>query len=512
MTRNPDLDASAQAHARYYQLNFGDPSLNGLGLHEEDPGKPGFTGASIQDRTDAQGYDGWTNENIGESGSMVASTEWFIGTINHRLTLIDPRYTDIGLGMVNDGDVKIEVIDVGAPTWSNTASPSWVAWPPNGMAGVPLDFGGEAPNPFANATYPTGYPITLKYFGPGSVSYTSATLSANGQTVPNFSATGTGWLTTQTDMIAATAPLNAGTRYTVSVTGTANGTPFSRTWSFQTAATAGDPMSFIATPASTSLPPGVAKADPAVQQIWSAADGAVQKLADTRTWLWGPDVDAAKMEPYSESPGGERQVYYFDKSRMEITNPNGDRSSDWFVTNGLLVRDMILGAIQTGDQTFQQAQPATIPIAGDDTANPNAPTYASLHNLASLGNGYTVPDRTGQKVVTTLNKAGTIGQQASLGTTTYASYDTTTGQNIAGVFWSWMTTQDWQWIYVLGHPISEPYWVQTNVKGVNQWVLVQAFERRVLTYTPGNSAQWQIEMGNVGRAYYEWRYGSPPPS
>ncbi|HEX3724101.1 MAG TPA: CAP domain-containing protein, partial [Nitrolancea sp.] len=208
----------------------------------------------------------------------------------------------------------------------------------------------------------------------------------------------------------------------------------------------------------------------------------------------------------------ERQVYYFDKSRMEITNPNGDRSSDWFVTNGLLVRDMILGAIQTGDQTFQQAQPATIPIAGDDTANPNAPTYASLHNLASLGNGYTVPDRTGQKVVTTLNKAGTIGQQASLGTTTYASYDTTTGQNIAGVFWSWMTTQDWQWIYVLGHPISEPYWVQTNVKGVNQWVLVQAFERRVLTYTPGNSAQWQIEMGNVGRAYYEWRYGSPPPS
>ncbi|HVB63944.1 MAG TPA: CAP domain-containing protein, partial [Nitrolancea sp.] len=209
---------------------------------------------------------------------------------------------------------------------------------------------------------------------------------------------------------------------------------------------------------------------------------------------------------------GARQVYYFDKSRMELTNPNGDRSSDWFVTNGLLVRDMIQGAIQTGDKAFQPAQPATIPLAGDDTGNANTPTYASLHNLTSLGNGYIVPDRTGQAVDSTLNKDGTVGKNAALASTTNdASYDQTTGQNIAGVFWSWMTTQSWQWMYVLGHPISEPYWVQTNVKGVNQWVLVQAFERRVLTYTPGNAANWQIEMGNVGRAYYEWRYGGPPP-
>jgi hypothetical protein len=313
-------------------------------------------------------------------------------------------------------------------------------------------------------------------------------------------------------MIADTPPLQPGTRYTVTVTGTANGTPFSRSWSFQTAATPGDPLSLIALSSAVPLPPGVSQADPSVQSVWAAADGAVQSLTASRTWLWGPDVDAATTEPYNESPGGERQVYYFDKSRMEITDPNGDRSSNWFVTNGLLVRDMIQGAVQTGDKTFQPAQPATIPLAGDDTGNANAPTYASLHNLASLGNGYTVPDHTGQAVDSTLHKDGTVGQNASLASTTnYASYDQTTGQNIAGVFWSWMTTQSWQWMYVLGHPISEPYWVQTNVKGVDQWVLVQAFERRILTYTPGNDANWQIEMGNVGRAYYEWRYGGPPP-
>ncbi|HEX7101681.1 MAG TPA: CAP domain-containing protein [Nitrolancea sp.] len=512
MTRNPKLDASAQAHARYYQLNINDPSLNGMGLHVEQPGNPGFTGADMQARVDAQGYDGWANENIGLSGSMVASVEWFIGTIGHRLTLIDPRYTDIGLGMVNDGNAKIEVIDVGAPNWSDTAQPDFIAWPPDGMAGVPLDFWGEAPNPFAGASYPTGYPITLKYFGPGSVSYDSTTLTTNGQTVPSFAQTGSGWLTRQTDMIAATDPLQPGTKYTVNVSGTANGAPFTRSWSFQTASTPGEDMSFIAKASSTPLPPGVAAADPSVQSVWAAADGAVKSLAESRTWLWGPDVDAALMEDYAESPGGKRQVYYFDKSRMEITDPNGDRSSEWFVSNGLLVRDMIQGAIQTGETTFKPAQPATIPLAGDDKDNGNAPTYASLKNLASLGNGYVVPNWTGQPVDTVLHKDGSVSHDASLGSTTaYGSYDATTGQNVAGVFWDWMTAQPWQWIYVLGHPLSEPYWVQTNVKGQQQWVLVQAFERRVLTYTPSNVANWQIEMGNVGRAYYEWRYGSAPP-
>ena len=272
---------------------------------------------------------------------------------------------------------------------------------------------------------------------------------------------------------------------------------------------AGELLAQSAIPASSNLPPGVAKSDAAVQSVWWSADGAVQSLTDSRTWLWGPDTFAAPLEPYAESPGGQRQVYYFDKSRMEITDPNGDRSSQWFITNGLLVRDMIQGAVQTGDSSFQPAQPATVPLAGDDAQNPNAPTYASLRNLTSLGNGFSQPDHAGQPLQNTLLKDGTVGQNASLGSTThYAYYDTTTGVNVAGVFWDWMNAQNWQWIYVLGHPISDPYWVQTNVKGVNQWVLVQAFERRVVTYTPANEPNWQIEMGNVGRAYYEWRYGS----
>ena len=48
------------------------------------------------------------------------------------------------------------------------------------------------------------------------------------------------------------------------------------------------------------------------------------------------------------------------------------------------------------------------------------------------------------------------------------------------------------------------------VRGVERDVLVQLFQRRVLSYTPGNPAGFEVEMGNVGQHYYAWRYGSTP--
>ena len=40
-------------------------------------------------------------------------------------------------------------------------------------------------------------------------------------------------------------------------------------------------------------------------------------------------------------------------------------------------------------------------------------------------------------------------------------------------------------------------------------MLIQVFERRVLTYTPDNSDGWKVEAGNVGQHYYLCRYGRP---
>src|SRR5688500_8333034 len=78
-----------------------------------------------------------------------------------------------------------------------------------------------------------------------------------------------------------------------------------------------------------------------MQRTWMRTDQPVASGEESRTWMWGPQETAyATEEPYVESPDGMREVIYYDKSRMEVTKPDGDTSSPWYVTNGLLVVEM----------------------------------------------------------------------------------------------------------------------------------------------------------------------------
>ncbi len=515
---HPALMDAAQSHADYYELNDG----NMPGLHNQSPGAPGFTGATMSDRASHFGYDGSINENVGLSGSMVSTVDWSIQTINHRLTLIDPRYSHIGFGAV-DG---METIKLGAPSWSNTAEPEWQAWPVHGTENVGHTYLGSAPSPFSNVPYPVGYPITLKYHGGGSVEFNSGTLSANGSEVSILAAQGHGWLTRNTMMILATDPLQANTMYDVQINATVNGETVSHNWSFTTGSSNtgrptldGAPEPPPSEPAppqepEVEIPGRLDSAGTAFQNTWADADGPVLMDQANRSWLWGPDTFLVGTEPYADSPGGEREIAYFDKSRMEINNPDADPSSQWFVTNGLLVRDMIRGVVQTGHQQFEEREPAQIAIAGDNLQwNPDAPTYASLREHSAMNDGHREPDRTGEEVRTWLTNDGTLHHGDDVpGGVHYAHYDETTGFNVADVFWDWISGADhYDWIYAVGHPITDPHWVYTNVDGEPTWVLAQAFQRRLLTFTPDHDPAWQLEMGNVGRHYFTWRYDEAPP-
>src|SRR3954470_9986667 len=75
-------------------------------------------------------------------------------------------------------------------------------------------------------------------------------------------------------------------------------------------------------------------ADPAFQQVWERSDKPVAEGRAGRSWTWGPTAAESRMEPYQGAPGGQRLVQYFDKARMEINNPNGNRTDPFFVTNG----------------------------------------------------------------------------------------------------------------------------------------------------------------------------------
>jgi hypothetical protein len=210
-------------------------------------------------------------------------------------------------------------------------------------------------------------------------------------------------------------------------------------------------------------------------------------------------------------PNGVRTVYYFDKSRMEINDPQGDRTSPWFITNGLLVREMLAGQVQTGNTTTTPQAAPVVPLAGE-APNSIAVTYAALGGVASLTPGQnSAPDRTGSTIIATIDRNGAMRDEPWLdGAARYGHYEPTLGHNVADVFWQWLSAQPVDWIYAVGYPLTEPYWTSAKIDGEDVWVLVQAFERRILTFVPNAPAGWQVEAGNVGRHYYEWRYGAAP--
>ncbi|MFO7272559.1 MAG: hypothetical protein DIU58_013990 [Sphaerobacter thermophilus] len=249
-------------------------------------------------------------------------------------------------------------------------------------------------------------------------------------------------------------------------------------------------------------------------RVWDREDRPVAALAAHRTWIWGPAPFATRQEPYLEAPGGRRAVQYYDKSRMEVTHPDGDQSSRWYVTNGLLVKELITGQMQVGDASFVERGPAHVPVAGDpdDTLGP---TYATLQGVLSAP-----PTPAGTEIRATIDRHGNVGSDGPGGVFAQ-EYIPDTNHTIADVFWAYLNSRGLVWdganfvdgklfeptFFATGFPITEPYWTKAKVGGEVKDVLVQCFERRCLTYTPSNPEGWKVEMGNVGRHYYAWRYG-----
>jgi hypothetical protein len=265
----------------------------------------------------------------------------------------------------------------------------------------------------------------------------------------------------------------------------------------------------------------------AFEQVWWRTDMPVRENQTNRTWIWGPEpISQLLLEPYDEGHAsgvdGARWVQYFDKTRVEITRSDGDRDDSWYVTNGLLARELITGRMQIGNDRSVEYEPASINVAGDGD-DPDSPTYWSLNQVREAA-----PLQAGSVVTQTINRDGTVGDNpdfAAHGIETAPRTDVT-DRTIASVFWNFMNSEGTIYdgfdyiegrlfedpFFATGLPISEPYWATVTVGGEPRDVLIQAFERRVLTYTPGNPDGWRVEAANVGRHYYQWRYtddGSP---
>lgn len=249
-------------------------------------------------------------------------------------------------------------------------------------------------------------------------------------------------------------------------------------------------------------------------RVWNREDRLVAAGAVSRTWIWGPAPFATEQELFDQAPGGLRAVRYFDKSRMEVTNPGADQSSPWYVTNGLLVRELISGQMQVGEDRFINREPAGMPVTGDPD-DANGPAYASLRELLNAP-----PVPVGSEIRATVDRKGTVGVNGRGGVSA-ALLVGETNHTVADVFWNYLNSQGPVWdgasfvdgrlfdptFFATGFPTTEAYWTRVKVAGQVKDVLLQCFERRCLTYTPDNPDGWKVEMGNVGRHYYSWRYG-----
>jgi hypothetical protein len=223
------------------------------------------------------------------------------------------------------------------------------------------------------------------------------------------------------------------------------------------------------------------------------------------TYIWGPNPIAAGTEPYLEANGGQRRVLYFDKSRMELTKNDG------FVTNGLLTVELVSGNLQLGDNAFCKKNAADVPVAGDQD-DTNGPRYRSLN--ARLNDA---PKSLNVVISDAIDVNGNVRQDNSFARYNIVGSVTVpeTNHTIAKPFNDFLNEQARKYnasyvFEVSGLPITEAYWAKVKVAGEVKDVLIQAFERRVLTYTPSNATSNQVEWGNIGRHYLFWRHNFIP--
>ncbi|NJN18714.1 MAG: hypothetical protein HC822_21890 [Oscillochloris sp.] len=243
--------------------------------------------------------------------------------------------------------------------------------------------------------------------------------------------------------------------------------------------------------------------------FWNDTDG-----RSAHPWLWGPEaLTGVFCEEFQGKP--LHTVQYFAKGRMEW-NMSDRAPFRYWVSGGRLVAEMLSGQVQTGIQASFPIPPPDEAIAGDPAAsNLDAPTYRALAKAAWPQ--ITTPAQPAHNTLITsvLHTDGSILPEPALAgyNMRAGSYDRQLGHNIAQVFADMLNQRDvvgGDWRETVGLPLSEPYWVYTKVNGVERHILVQPFERRMLTYNPANPPDWQVEFGNTGRHYLAWRYNFQP--
>jgi uncharacterized protein YkwD len=238
LSQNAQIDNAALGHSEYLRIN-------NLLSHDQEPGRQGFTGATLGDRINAAGYtlDRARGFAYGEviSGSSNGSgsfmTEELITAIYHRFVIFEPKFRDIGTGAASASrGYHYFTADFASRNGygPGIASGAIVTWPFNGQTGVAPNFlsDTEEPDPVPDRNE-VGYPISVHTNLDSTLAVVNFTVRPRGGADLQVLRVDPLRNETATSIIPV-LPLRAATTYEVNFSGTVNGAAVARAWSFTT--------------------------------------------------------------------------------------------------------------------------------------------------------------------------------------------------------------------------------------------------------------------------------------
>ncbi|MGZ5201786.1 MAG: CAP domain-containing protein [Telluria sp.] len=241
LSHNNVIDIAALGHSQYQRTN-------NTVTHVQTVGKPGFTGVTELDRLTAAGYSfANTNHAYGEVISATSSqsgafmAEELITAIYHRFVIFEPVFKEIGTGAAsNASGYAYFTADFTANNgYGAGLPPATVAvWPFSGQTQVPINFFSdyEEPDPVPGANE-VGYPISVHANITSTVKVQSFTVRPRGGSDLTARQLAHDIDPQTPASAAAIIPLSRlanATTYDVSFSGTVDGIPVTRSWSFTT--------------------------------------------------------------------------------------------------------------------------------------------------------------------------------------------------------------------------------------------------------------------------------------
>jgi uncharacterized protein YkwD len=227
------LSKACMEHAEYMRLNKDSNAMVGLNAHNQRPNLPG---ASAEGAACGKAADLF----FSVSDLEVAVDGW-MSTLYHRRPILSPSLDRIGVGYsrLPDGSYMAALMFVDGKDGMSAKWP--IAYPAEKQGAIPLEFGGEFPNPVPGGAR-AGYPVTIQFPPYDKVTDVHAILvDERGNDVPFYlSDPDHPAMTTfgQWGVVCLIpkSPLLPKSRYEVRVDATWNGKPGTWRWGFTTLA------------------------------------------------------------------------------------------------------------------------------------------------------------------------------------------------------------------------------------------------------------------------------------